>query len=63
MKLSIGNYASYLVVRKLEENEFVDLTKEIAGGVYADYDVDGNIVGIEFLTEIKPEYYDEYKAN
>jgi uncharacterized protein YuzE len=57
MKLTIGDYASYL---KFDNDaEFVDTTKEIADGVYADYDVHGNIMGIEFTCSIKLAAYSD----
>jgi uncharacterized protein YuzE len=60
LKLKIGNKASYLTVRELEEDELVMTTKDLGSGVYIDYDVNHDIIGIEFSGEIKPEYYEDY---
>tara|TARA_R100000951_G_scaffold19275_2_gene16098 strand:- start:5617 stop:5811 length:195 start_codon:yes stop_codon:yes gene_type:complete len=61
MDLKIGNYASYLQVRKFEESMKPLKTKSLGEGIMVDYDKDGQIVGIEILTEVKPSYYSDYK--
>ena len=58
MKIKIGNWASYL---RISEGD-IDYTKELSGsGIYVDYDVNHNVLGIEFLDEVKVEYYSDYK--
>ena len=61
MKLKIGNSASYLQVK--EELKKPLTTKRIEGNddIRIDIDADGELYGIEFLTEIKVEYYDDYR--
>lgn len=61
MELKIGNYASYLKVKEFKKEMRPLTTKDIGGGIYIDYDKDGNIVGIEILAEVKPSYYSDYK--
>lgn len=41
--------ATYVTLRKLKPGEFVDKTKEV-GDYYIDFDKDGKILGIEYLS-------------
>jgi uncharacterized protein YuzE len=61
MKLNIGNYASYLHVKEWDDSFKPLKTKELANGIYLDYNKDGELVGIEILAELVPEYYSDYK--
>lgn len=61
MKLEIGNYASYIWVKEWDESFKPLTTKSLANGIYLDYNKDGELVGIEILSELKPEYYEDYK--
>ena len=61
MNLKIGNYASYLSVREFEEYMKPLKTEDLGNGIYIDFDKDGEIVGIEILTEVIPSYYKDYK--
>lgn len=61
MNLKIGNYASYLQVREFEEEMKPLKNQDLGNGIYVDYDKNGEIVGIEILSEVKPSYYDDYK--
>ena len=62
MILKIGNYTSYLHVREFEETMKPLKTKELGNsGIYIDYDKDGEVVGIEILTEVIPSYYDDFE--
>ena len=59
MRLVKGKYASYL---EIEEERDVARTEEIADNIYADYDKDGKLLGIEFVRslEIIEEKDDEF---
>jgi uncharacterized protein YuzE len=61
MKVTIGNYASYIEVKPWDDSFKPLKTKELANGIYLDYNKDGELVGIEILSELKPEYYDDYR--
>ena len=61
MKVTIGNYASYIYVKEWDESFKPLKTKELANGVYLDYNKDGELVGIEILSELVLEYYSDYK--
>jgi uncharacterized protein YuzE len=61
MKVTIGNYASYIEVKEWDDSFKPLKTKELANGIYLDYNKDGELVGIEILSELKPEYYSDYK--
>lgn len=61
MKTTIGNYASYICVKEWDDSFKPLKTKELTDGIYLDYSKDGELVGIEILAELKPEYYDDYK--
>lgn len=62
MRLKIGNYASYLEVKEFKEEMKPLTTKDMGNDIYIDFDKDGEIVGIEILTEVKPVYYDDYEV-
>ena len=57
--LKIGNHASYLYLK--ERPVKVAYSDEVARNIVFDYDIEGNVLGIEFIFEVKPEYYDDYK--
>jgi len=61
MKVTIGNYASYIYVKEWDDSFKPLKTKELANGIYLDYNKDGELVGIEILSELVPEYYSDYK--
>jgi uncharacterized protein YuzE len=61
MKATIGNYASYIEVKPWDDSFKPLTTKQIENGIYLDYNKDGELVGVEILAELKPEYYDDYK--
>ena len=61
MKVTIGNWASYIDVKEWDDSFKPLKTKELANGIYLDYNKDGELVGIEILAELVPEYYDDYK--
>jgi uncharacterized protein YuzE len=61
MKVKIGNYASYIEVEEWDDSFKPLVTKELANGIYLDYNSSGELVGIEILSELKPEYYNDYK--
>lgn len=61
MELKIGNYASYLTIKKITDKIKPIKTKSLGNGVYLDYDKDNNLVGIEFTSEVKVSHYEDYK--
>ncbi len=61
MKTTIGNYASYIYVKEWDDSFRPLKTKELANGIYLDYNKDGELVGIEILSELVPEYYSDYE--
>jgi uncharacterized protein YuzE len=61
VKVTIGNYASYIYVTPWDDSFKPLKTKELADGINLDYNKDGELVGIEILSELVPEYYDDYK--
>jgi uncharacterized protein YuzE len=61
MKITIGNWASYIDVKEWDDSFQPLTTKELANNVYLDYSKDGELVGIEILSELVPEYYSDYK--
>jgi uncharacterized protein YuzE len=58
MKTTIGEHASYIYVKEWDDSFKPLTTKELASNVYLDYNKDGELVGIEILEELKPEYQD-----
>ena len=56
MKTTIGKYASYIYVKPWDDSFKPIKTKELADGIILDYNKDGELIGIEILTELKPEY-------
>ena len=61
MKTTIGNYASYINVLPWDDSFKPLKTKSVGNGVYLDYNKDGELVGIEILSELVPEYYKVYR--
>jgi len=61
MKVTIGNYASYIEVKEWDDSFKPLTTKSVANNVLLDYNKDGELIGIEILDELKPEYYDDYE--
>ncbi len=61
MKVTIGNYASYIYVKEWDESFKPLKTRDLANGIYLDYNKDGELVGIEIIDELVPEYYEDYK--
>jgi uncharacterized protein YuzE len=61
MKVTVGNWASYIDVKEWDDSFQPLTTKELANNVYLDYNKDGELIGIEILSELKPEYYSDYK--
>ena len=56
MKTTIGNYASYIYIKEWDESFKPLVTKELANGVYLDYNSSGELVGIEIEAQLDPEY-------
>ena len=61
MKVTIGNYASYIEVKPWDDSFKPLKTKDLANGIYLDYNKDGELVGIEILGDLELEYYSDYK--
>jgi uncharacterized protein YuzE len=61
MKVTIGNYASYIYVKEWDESFKPLKTKDLANGIYLDYNKDGELVGIEILDNLEVEYYSDYE--
>jgi len=61
MKINIGEYASYIDVKEWDDSFKPLTTKELANGIYLDYNKDGELVGIEIVDELDVEYYDDYR--
>jgi uncharacterized protein YuzE len=61
VKVTIGNYASYIYVKEWDESFKPLKTRDLANGIYLDYNKDGELVGIEIIDELVPEYYEDYK--
>jgi len=59
VKTTISKYASYINVKEWDDSFRPLKTKELANGIYLDYNKDGELVGIEILSELVPEYYKE----
>ena len=54
MEIRISKYASYISIKEFKESMKPLKTVELGNsGVYADYDKDGNLVGIEFIGKVK----------
>lgn len=60
MKTKIGNYASYIHVKEGQKSA---KTVELNDNIYIDYNEKGEVIGIEILSELKPEYYEDYNEN
>jgi uncharacterized protein YuzE len=61
MKITIGNWASYIDVKEWDDSFQPLTTKELANNVYLDYNKDGELIGIEILGDLKLEYYSDYQ--
>lgn len=61
MKITIGEYASYIDVKEWDDSFQPLTTKELVNGIYLDYNKDGELVGIEIVDELELEYYDDYR--
>jgi hypothetical protein len=61
MKTTIGNHASYIYVKEWDDSFIPLKTVTLANGIYLDYNKDGELVGVEILAELVPEYYSDYK--
>ena len=61
MKITIGQYASYIDVKEWDDSFKPLTTKELANGIYLDYNKDGELVGIEIVAGLEVEYYDDYR--
>lgn len=63
MKTTIGNFASYIYVKEWDDSFKPLTTKELTNRIYLDYSKDGELIGIEIIDRLEPEYYDEeYKS-
>ena len=49
MKITIGKYASYVQIKPNIGKGEVAYTREIGYGMYADYNEEGLLLGIEYL--------------
>lgn len=61
MKITIGEYASYIDVKEWDDSFKPLTTKELTNRIYLDYNKDGELIGIEILADIEVEYYDDYR--
>jgi uncharacterized protein YuzE len=61
MKVTIGNWASYIYVKEWDDSFQPLTTKELANNVYLDYNKDGELIGIEILGDLEVEYYSDYE--
>lgn len=61
MRTTIGNYASYIYIKEWDDSFNPVKTKSIGNGVYLDYSKDDELIGIEILSELVPEYYPDYE--
>jgi len=57
-KTKIGNRASYITIAQELKRPLT--TKRMGNGVNIDYNSDGEIYGIEILSELDVEYYSDY---
>ena len=57
MRTKIGNYASYIHVKEGQKSA---KTVDLNDNIFVDYNEKGEIIGIEILSELKPEYYEDY---
>lgn len=53
MKVTIDDYASYVYLVDDIQPGSVSHTVPVGDDVYIDYDIDGRILGIEFLGQLK----------
>ncbi len=61
MKITIGNWASYIDVKEWDDSFKPLKTKDLANGIYLDYNKDGELIGIEILGDLELEYYSDYE--
>jgi uncharacterized protein YuzE len=61
MKVTIGNYASYIHVKPWDYSFKPLKTRDLANGIYLNYNKDGELVGIEILGDLELEYYSDYE--
>ena len=61
MKITIGNWASYIDVEEWDDSFQPLTTKQVANDVYLDYNKDGKLIGIEILGDLELEYYSDYE--
>lgn len=59
MKTTISKYASYIYVKEWDDSFRPLKTRILANGIYLDYTKDDELVGIEILHELVPEYMEE----
>lgn len=55
MKYTSDKYASYIYVKPWSDDFKPLKTKELADGIYLDYNKDGELVGIEILSPLEKE--------
>ena len=60
MKTKIGEHASYIYIKEWDDSFKPLTTKSVGKHVNLDFNKDGELVGIEILEEIEPEYYEDY---
>lgn len=61
MKITIGEYASYIDVKEWDDSFQPLTTKELTNQIYLDYNKDGELIGIEIIADLELEYYDDYR--
>lgn len=61
MDITIGKNASYLKIKEFTEDFKPLTTKHIGNDVYADYNKDGELIGIEILGVVIAKYYEDYE--
>jgi uncharacterized protein YuzE len=59
MKTTISKHASYIYVKEWDDSFRPLKTKTLTNGIYLDYNKDDELVGIEILHELVPEYTEE----
>jgi uncharacterized protein YuzE len=59
VKTEIGKYASYIYVKEWDDSFKPLKTKQLADSVILDYSKDGELIGIEILATLKPEFDNE----
>jgi uncharacterized protein YuzE len=56
MKTTISKHASYIYVKEWDDSFRPLKTKTLTNGIYLDYNKDDELVGIEILHQLTPEY-------